>query len=307
MVMAKNKKSEGPIMKATTHSRLTTYPVHNKIVTLVSNEQTLNAENKFKCLQLLQDSLDLKELLTNFASIVAKIIRPFNVRFQSAQGLFSLDNQEQYAFSNSYHLPLSSSSPRIGTITYQSNMRLTDSEKQLFIELHHLLIPCLRHALRFLALNAQVFKDHLTNIGNRAYYDESLQRAIEQSSRNGQPLSLMVFDIDYFKAINDNLGHLKGDIVLQHFAAILTKTIRTSDMAFRLGGDEFAVILQPGDQQSIDVIKARILIEINNNQLLTEINFSSSVGYAHWQKGDDANSLFDTADKELYIYKAKNR
>lgn len=291
-------------MKAYTNQALTDYSVNNKVLKLVSNELILNAENRLNCLLLLQESLDLKDLLTNFAAFVAKVIRPFNIRFQSVNGLFSLNSKENYHFSNSYHLPLSSKFPRIGTITYQSNKPFTNSEQQIFIELHELLQPSLVHALKFAELNALVFKDHLTKIGNRAYYDETLQRAIQQSHRSQTPLALMVFDVNHFKAINDNLGHLKGDIVLQHFAAILTKVIRCSDMTFRLGGDEFAIILQPGDQQSIDIIQGRLLTEISNNNLLTEIKFSASVGYSHWQEGDDANSLFNAADKNLYANKS---
>lgn len=293
-------------MKATKDVTLASYPVNNKVVTLVSNGSTLSSESRFKCLELLQESLDLKQLLTNFASIVARNIRPFNILFQSANGLFSLNNQQSYHFSNTYNLPLSSKSPRIGSITYQSNKPLMISESQLFIELHELLIPCLRHALKFAELNALVFKDHLTNVGNRAYYDESLQRAIEQSCRGHQSLSLMLFDINDFKPINDNYGHLKGDKVLQHFAAILTKIIRVSDMVFRLGGDEFVIILQPGDQHSVDRVEQRLITEINNAPFLTELDFSTSVGFAHWQMGESANSLFATADKMLYAKKAKN-
>ena len=110
----------------------------------------------------------------------------------------------------------------------------------------------------------------------------------------------MVFDINDFKLINDNFGHLAGDKVLQHFAAILTKIIRTSDMVFRIGGDEFTLILQPGDQYSIDKIKERLVKEINSTHFLTELNFSTSVGFAHWQMGEDVNTLFAIADKSLY-------
>jgi len=278
--------------------------VANTGLTLISNVPILSAENRLNCLELLQENLDLKDLLTNFASLVAKFVRPFNVRFQSPNGLFSLNNEEKYNFSNTFNLPLSSKSPRIGSITYQSNDPLTSEENQLFIELHLLLIPCLRHAMKFTELNALALKDHLTNLGNRAYYDESIQRAIEQSSRGHQSLSLMVFDINDFKQINDNLGHLKGDKILQHFATTLTKVVRSSDMVFRLGGDEFAIILQPGEQNSIDKINERLLNEISRNKTLADVNFSCCVGYSHWQVGEDANQLFSIADKDLYRKKA---
>jgi len=292
------------MMKATKRSTITAYPINNKVLTLVSNEHILSIENKLYCLNELQESLQLNTLLTNFASVVAKLIRPFNVHFQSAHGLFSLNHHDKYNFTNSYHLPLSSESPRIGSIIYQSEAELSSIEHLQLMALHELLIPNLRHSIKFAELNALAFKDHLTNIGNRAYYDESLQRAIEQSSRTRQPLALMVFDIDNFKPINDTLGHLKGDQVLQQFAALLARIIRTSDMVFRLGGDEFTIILQAGDQHSIDKVNERLLTGIKNTPLLAEINFSNSVGYAHWQMGETAADLFVTADKNLYAEKA---
>ncbi len=295
------------IMEAYTYSISTTYNIDNKIFSQLTHEVTLSVENRLKCLQLLQESLEIKQLLSNFSSIVAKVVRPFNIRFQSTNGLFRLSDQESYNFSNNYHLPLSSKSPRIGTITYQSNQKLTDNENKLFIELHKLLVPCLRHAMKFSELETLVFKDHLTKVGNRAYYDESLQRAIDQSNRGEHSLSLMLFDIDHFKPINDNFGHLQGDKVLQYFATILTKTVRCSDMVFRIGGDEFAIILQPGDQTSIEHINDRLIAEINNSQILSVMNFSTSIGYAHWQKGQDADDLFVAADIKLYCDKTQKR
>lgn len=245
--------------------------------------------------------------MNNFASLVAKFVRPFNIRFQSAHGFFSLSNEKNFHYSDSFNLSLSSTSARIGSITYQSTSPLSAQENKLLTELHLLLVPNLKHALKFSELNAMVFKDHLTNIGNRAYYDESLERSILQSSRSHQGLSLIVLDINNFKIINDSYGHLKGDQVLQHFAGVLIKSIRTSDMVFRLGGDEFAVILQPGDHTSVNKVVARLSEEIRNNSFLTELNFSSSIGFSHWQMGLNANELFAIADQNLYLNKASNK
>lgn len=294
-------------MESLTHAEAGIFPPSNNVFSVFSNETAFTIENKLACLELLQASLDLKLMMTNFASLVAKFIRPFNIRFQSAHGFFSLSNEGNFPYSKSYNLALSSCSSRVGAITYQSETAISKQEEGLLTELQFLLVPNLKHALKFSELNSMVFKDHLTNIGNRAYYDESLQRAIEQSSRNQQSLSLMVLDINDFKIINDTFGHLKGDQVLQHFASVLTQSIRTSDMVFRLGGDEFAIILQPSDQKAVNIVIKRIFKEIEKNSLLSELNFASSIGFCHWKEGVSANDLFSTADKNLYINKESSK
>ncbi|MFT6985080.1 MAG: diguanylate cyclase (GGDEF)-like protein [Psychromonas sp.] len=295
------------IIKTLTQAETGNYPLGNGLFTVFSNNPALTVENKLLCLELLQTSLDLKEMMTTFASLVARFIRPFNIRFQSAHGFFSLNNENKFHCSDSFNLSISSTSARIGSITYQSTTPLSAQENKLLTELHQLLVPSLRHALKFSELNSMVFKDHLTNIGNRAYYDESLERAILQSSRSHQGLSLIVLDINDFKIINDTFGHLKGDQVLQHFSGALIKSIRTSDMVFRLGGDEFAVILQPSDQKSVHKVIARLHQEISNNSFFTELNFSSSIGFSHWLMGLSANELFSIADQNLYINKASQK
>ena len=283
------------------------YSTNNKLFTVFSNIPVLTVENKLASMELLQKTLDLTELMNNFSALVAKFVRPFNICFQSAHGFFSLNDKVKYPYHKSYNLSLSSADLRVGAITYQSETPIAVNEDKVLIELHDLLVINLKHALRFSELNSRVFKDHLTNIGNRAYYEESIERAIEQSSRNQQSLSLIMLDLNDFKVINDTLGHLTGDKVLQAFAAILTKSIRTSDMTFRLGGDEFAIILQPGGKKAVDIVSKRINTEIANNAFLTELNFSSSLGFSHWEMGFNSSELFCEADQRLYINKTSNK
>lgn len=268
-----------------------------------SNEPLLSIENKLLSLEALQGSLDLKKMMNNFAALVAKFIRPFNIRFQSAHGFFSFTENKNNTFSKSFNLGASGQSPRVGSITYQSNSPLTVNEDKLLTELHNLLLPNLKHALKFSELNSMVYKDHLTNIGNRAYYEATMQHAIEQSNRTHQGLSLMILDINDFKPINDTHGHLKGDQVLKIFSQVLSKSIRTSDMVFRLGGDEFAIILMPAESYSVTKVHQRLLQEIKNNTILDELEFSVSVGFSHWEIGTNSIQLFEQADKQLYLQK----
>jgi len=294
---------EEKAMEIIAQNNIENYSLRNKVFTVISNTPSLSLENKLTCIELLQERIELKELMTNFASLVAKFVRPFNIRFQSANGFFNSKSDIKSNHRKSYNLSMPFSDSRLGSICYQSELPIKVHEDKLLNELHQLLIKNLNNSLKLSELQSMVFKDHLTDIGNRAYYEESLLRSIEQSSRGQQSLSLMLFDLNDFKIINDTLGHLTGDKVLIAFAHILTKCVRSSDMAFRLGGDEFAIILQPGGVQSIEAVNQRVCDEINKNLFLTRLNFSHSMGYSDWKIGQCAEKLFSEADRRLYINK----
>lgn len=89
----------------------------------------------------------------------------------------------------------------------------------------------------------QATRDGLTGLYNRRFFSETLANHIEAASRYDRQLSLVLFDIDQFKQINDQNGHPSGDKVLKHFAEILQSTARSADIVCRIGGDEFAVLL----------------------------------------------------------------
>jgi diguanylate cyclase (GGDEF)-like protein len=283
------------------------YDHHTPIFKVFSNDPLLSIADKLYVLELIQQSLDLKEMMENFATLVATIVRPFNISFESTYGFFSISKLQEAHFTRNFNLSTSGLSAKLGLMTYQSASPFTVNDDKLLTELHTLLQPCLQHALKFSELTSMVYKDYLTNIGNRAYYEEAIFHAIEQSNRSGSGLSLMLLDIDNFKPINDNHGHSKGDQVLTIFAQILARIIRTSDIVFRLGGDEFAIILHPATGFSVQKIKQRIKREIDNNIVLKEVSFSSSIGYGHWEMGLSAKQLFEKADKNLYQNKALRR
>jgi diguanylate cyclase (GGDEF)-like protein/PAS domain S-box-containing protein len=93
------------------------------------------------------------------------------------------------------------------------------------------------------ALQEQAVRDGLTGLYNRRYLDEMLDREVSRARREGNPLSLVMLDIDYFKKVNDTYGHQAGDEVLKVLAATLMADIRTEDMACRYGGEEFLILL----------------------------------------------------------------
>ena len=98
------------------------------------------------------------------------------------------------------------------------------------------------------------FTDGLTGVRNRKYFDRSMEAAVARALENGEPLSLLLFDIDHFKSFNDSYGHLTGDQVLRLVGMSLKQTIKGQDITARYGGEEFAVVLpNTGLRQALTV------------------------------------------------------
>jgi diguanylate cyclase (GGDEF)-like protein len=123
--------------------------------------------------------------------------------------------------------------------------------------------------LAFLSIHEQATRDWLTGLYNRRYFEETLADHIETADRYGRELSLILFDIDGFKQINDSRGHDAGDEVLRQFAGMLKTAARKADIVCRFGGDEFAVILpETGLSSAVNLVE-RVVAGIADPALLT--------------------------------------
>lgn len=145
--------------------------------------------------------------------------------------------------------------------------------------------------LAILSLSEQATRDWLTGLHNRRYFEEALADQLAIANRYSRPLSLILFDIDHFKQINDTHGHEAGDQLLRTFAELLRNSIREADIAARYGGDEFVVLLP-----ETDLTNARILAE-RIRQLATD--FSVTAGLAALP----SENLVATADADLLAQK----
>jgi diguanylate cyclase (GGDEF)-like protein len=145
--------------------------------------------------------------------------------------------------------------------------------------------------------------DPLTGLYNRRFSEEHLRTEIARAERRGDPLMVLLLDLDNFKGINDRFGHSAGDLVLKEFARRLNKGIRGSDIAVRLGGDEFLVILPECPPEKVDVVLSRLTdFEIEMGQ--DRIPVSSSRGWAQYEAANTAEELIRRADEALYAHKA---
>jgi diguanylate cyclase (GGDEF)-like protein len=154
-------------------------------------------------------------------------------------------------------------------------------------------------------------RDGLTKLYNHRCFNERLQQEMERSKRSHQPLSLLMCDLDDFKTINDQYGHLAGDEVLKGVAHLLSELIRTSDFAGRYGGEEFVVALPETCLDDARQIAQRVvagMADINFNDLPGR-RVTVSVGVAMWDREQHLSGFIQNADCALYRAKqmGKNR
>jgi len=157
--------------------------------------------------------------------------------------------------------------------------------------------------------------DDLTGIWNKRFFRRQLPQEIERSRTYNIPLSLLLFDIDDFKEINDSLGHVIGDVVLSELCGSVREMLRPPDFIARFGGDEFAIILPHTDLVGASSVAERILAIVRKLTIPTDeegfVQCSISIGIAEFDPDRDlsANELVRRADEKLYVSKrqGKNR
>ncbi len=144
-------------------------------------------------------------------------------------------------------------------------------------------------------------RDALTDLYNRVYFDQELERL--QESRLF-PVSILIADVDGLKAINDALGHASGDRLIQRAAEVLRKAFRNEDVVSRIGGDEFGIILARTSQEDLSTILKRVQTVLDEfNADLNEIEIRLSVGHSTARKGDQLVQTLREADLHMYSNK----
>lgn len=149
--------------------------------------------------------------------------------------------------------------------------------------------------------------DPLTGIYNRAKFDQELKRWIDYCKRYSEPLSLVIFDVDDFKKVNDTYGHLTGDVVLQSVTSVIRCAVRGTDIFARWGGDEFALLLPNTDNQNAMETIRRLKHRIAENQYDTVGKVTCSFGLAFLLENESAESILQRADQLLYDAKRQGK
>jgi diguanylate cyclase (GGDEF)-like protein len=200
-------------------------------------------------------------------------------------------------------VPLPGDSSTLGYLTVFTRRNGHDYSDEDVRQLETLALragPAIENARRFREARQLADLDALTGLHNRRYFHETLARECARAHRYERKLSLIVFDLDDFKEVNDRIGHLAGDTVLAEAAERVRDVVRTADIACRVGGDEFAVILPESSLNDADQLYRRIQNAISSRPLGQGGKLFLSAGVAELRAEDDPVAFFQRADDALY-------
>ena len=151
--------------------------------------------------------------------------------------------------------------------------------------------------------------DPLTGMFNRRGFAEATSRVIEREANAGRPVTVLIFDIDHFKSINDRFGHPAGDEILKLFAAVVVNSLRITDLSGRIGGEEFAALLPCSLEEAV-VVAERVREAFASSGIVVEdgpVDTTVSIGVAGGPAGTVLEVLLAAADAALYQAKRGGR
>ena len=172
-------------------------------------------------------------------------------------------------------------------------------------------LELVQHSLT--AVTAEANLDPVTGLATRRRFDSALERATEAANKDGQPLPVLMIDIDHFKSFNDRFGHLMGDSVLRLIGGTLKQSTKGQDIAARYGGEKFAVILPETDLRGAAVLAEQIRQRIISRELKRRPTGESlgaitvSIGVATYRYGERPRAMLERADTSLYEAKHAGR
>jgi diguanylate cyclase (GGDEF)-like protein len=207
--------------------------------------------------------------------------------------------------------PLVAGGVPVGVIGVCSVPRLSSEDRKALGAAAALIAISVRNMQMFLEMREMSLRDGLTGCFNRAHAIETLDAELRRSRRSSRPVSIVMFDVDHFKTINDQLGHLRGDELLQQIGQRLTKIVRATDVRCRYGGDEFLIILPDtpalGAEQVAECMRRELgslVISAGDRSMPITV----SIGVATATAGDRSPAaLIDRADDALYQAKRGGR
>ncbi|MFH2103943.1 MAG: diguanylate cyclase [Chloroflexota bacterium] len=208
------------------------------------------------------------------------------------------------------HLPLMTEGKLIG-ILWMWGEGLKESDLPTLSLFSSQVAIALQNAKLLAEVRRLAITDELTGIYNRRHLFELADRIFDEAVRYRHPLSVLVLDIDHFKNLNDRFGHLIGDQVLREVAALLQKSLRSSDILGRYGGEEFAIILPSTTKEAAVQVAERIRLDVAQGEIHTDagtISVCVSVGVSMLSKDlPTLTALIHRADQAMYIAKGAGR
>jgi diguanylate cyclase (GGDEF)-like protein len=303
-----------PTLQAVANSHDMTAPTppsavsEKNLATLAQRPASALAASTLHLANLLQSALELEKLIEVFADEVNRLLPLSGLEYVNREEQVMLTLGSEGRHSNSYDLVVLDKS--LGVITFRGDDRLEESHLQQLEALICALVYPLRNALMYKRALDTALKDPVTGINNRAALNATIDREVNLSHRHGYALSVIMLDLDHFKRINDEYGHLAGDTVLRTLAGRITDCTRGSDMVFRYGGEEFTVVLSNTEIDGAALLAERIRKAIASIPIVIddfEIPVTVSIGVSTLETGDTSATLINRADVALYDAKTAGR
>ena len=219
-------------------------------------EQELSARARLA--QALQMSLEPSEILSLFYQHIQHLVNVSGITFKTNSGELKVGRECLHHCD----YRLTTDEGYLGEIIFSRSKRFIETELITLEFLLGSLVYPMRNAIRYQTAMHLALLDPLTLLGNRAALDSALHRELQIAERHQQDLSLLMIDIDFFKRINDNYGHQRGDLVLCEIAKAIQSACRATDITFRYGGEEFVVLLSKTDSEGAKIIAERIRQQI---------------------------------------------
>ena len=197
-----------------------------------------------------------------------------------------------------------------GALTLARRTRFSEAEMQGLEMLLSVAICPIRNACRHEAIEQAALTDALTGIPNKRSLDDTLRRTCSLNDRHGEPYSLILFDLDHFKAVNDQHGHVIGDHLLRETAQKLNAMLRNSDSIYRFGGEEFAIMLPHTSLEDASEVADRIRAYIRDICIPcgeSTVSVTGSCGVATRLEGESPEQWLARADEALYRAKDAGR
>lgn len=265
-------------------------------------------EARFKLAYNLQASLDLRTTLESFFTNIQEFVNIGGMHYERTPSDIDLTFGKRAKHHATYNVSIDKSN--LGKLNFSRDRRFSEAELAIVEMLIGVLFYPLRNALMYRDAVESSMRDALTEVGNRFALNTSFAREVKLALRHKRPLSLLVIDVDHFKAINDHHGHLCGDAALKQIASCIQNTLRETDQVFRYGGEEFVAVLNNTTAEGALTIGDRIRKNIADTTItLDNINFACtvSIGACTLSGRQTHEDLLKHADEALYIAKSKGR
>ena len=264
-----------------------------------------------KSLQLtgiLQSTLELNKILELFDDEITAVVPHDGLSYENEEEDYTIRFGSEARHRCSYQLVLLDKD--VGVLVFYRNTKFSDKEiKQLETMIAALIYP-LRNALLYKKAVEKAHRDPVTGVNNRTAMDSALVQEINLAKRHAVPLSIIIFDLDKFKQINDTYGHIAGDAILKRVAECMSACVRGSDVIYRYGGEEFVVLLRNTKKPGAKLLAERIRKAIESmhfNYEELKIKITVSAGLAAFRKNDSVESFLARCDEALYKAKQSGR